>query len=144
MAVPGRVSVVALQVADLARSSAFYQALGWPRSPASREGIAFFNTAGGLLALYDAGLLAALEVDLPAAPAGGFRGVVLSIHTASTDEVDEGMRVAEAAGAGVVKPAEATPAGVYTGLFADPDGHVWEVVFNPAYSLGADGRYLLP
>jgi uncharacterized protein len=76
MPVPGRVSVVALQVSDLARSSAFYQALGWPRSAASREGIAFFNTSGGLLALYDAGLLAALEVDLPAAPAGGFRGVV--------------------------------------------------------------------
>jgi uncharacterized protein len=144
MAVPARVSVVALQVADVARSSAFYQALGWPRSSASRDEIVFFHTAGGLLAVYDAGLLAAMDVDLPSGSAGGFRGAILSIHTASTEEVDEAMRAAEAAGAAVVKPAEASAVGVYAGLFADPDGHVWEVVWNPKYALGADGRYVLP
>jgi predicted lactoylglutathione lyase len=57
-----------------------------------------------------------------------FRGAILSIHTASTEEVDEAMRAAEAAGAAVVKPAEASAVGVYAGLFA----------------LGADGRYVLP
>jgi len=54
MAVPARVSLVTLGVADVARATMFYQALGWPLSPASVEGeVSFFNTAGGLLALWN-------------------------------------------------------------------------------------------
>jgi uncharacterized protein len=144
MTVPARVSVVALQVTDVARSAAFYQALGWQRSPASREEIAFFHTAGGLLAVYGAELLAAMDANLPNGPPGGFRGVILAIHAASREEVDAAMQAAQAAGATVLKPAAATGVGVYMGLFADPDGHAWEVVWNPNFSLGADGRYALP
>ena len=145
MAVPARVSVVALHVADLDRSSAFYQALGWPRSAASRDGIAFFKTAGGLLAMYDDEMLDDLGLaTLTSASPGGGRGVILSIHAASTEEVDDAFRAAEAAGATVLRrPARIGP-GVYAGFFADPDGHLWEVVRNPAYDLGPDGRYVLP
>jgi predicted lactoylglutathione lyase len=144
MTVPARVSVVALQVANVARSSAFYQALGWPRSAASRDQIAFFTTAGGLLALYGAEMTEVMEVDLPDGPAGVGRGVILAIHTASAEEVGSAPRAAEAAGARVLKPAGQTGAGVYAGFFADSDGHVWEVVYNPNYPLGPDGRYRLP
>jgi uncharacterized protein len=144
MPVPARVSVVALQVADVARSTAFYQALGWPRSPASREEIAFFKTAGGLLAVYGTELLATMEVNLPGGSPGAGRGVILAIHAASTEEVDAALQTAQAAGATVLKPATQTGVGVYASFFADPDGHVWEVVHNPNYPLGADGRYTLP
>ncbi|HZD01147.1 MAG TPA: VOC family protein [Actinomycetes bacterium] len=143
MTVPARVSVVALQVADVARSSAFYQALGWPRSAASRDEIAFFKTAGGLLAVYGAELLEAMEVDLPSGSSNGGRGVILAIHAAA-EEVDTALQAAQAAGATVLKPAAQTGAGVYAGFFADPDGHVWEVVHNPNYPLGSEGRYRLP
>ncbi len=144
MTVPARVSVVALQVADVARSSAFYQALGWPRSAASRDEIVFFNTAGGLLAVYGAELPQAMGVELPNGSSSAGHGVILAIHAASAEEVDAALHAAQAAGASVLKPAAQTGAGVYAGFFADPDGHVWEVVHNPNYPLGADGRYRLP
>jgi predicted lactoylglutathione lyase len=144
MTVPARVSVVALQVADVARSSAFYQALGWPRSAASREEIAFFKTAGGLLAVYNADALAAAGFTLPGGSPSGGRGVLLAIHAAVREEVDAALQAAQAAGATVLKPALQTGVGVYAGFFADPDGHVWEVVHNPNFQLGADGRYTLP
>jgi predicted lactoylglutathione lyase len=144
MTVPARVSVVALQVADVARSSAFYQALGWPRSAASREEIAFFKTAGGLLAVYNADALAAAGFTLPGGSPSGGRGVLLAIHAAVREEVDAALQAAQAAGASMLEPAIQAAGGEYPGYFADPDGHTWQVVWNPRYVLGADGRYALP
>jgi uncharacterized glyoxalase superfamily protein PhnB len=74
----------------------------------------------------------------------GFRGVSLAINCASRDEVDDVFRTAGEAGATIIKPAEATHWGGYSGYFADPDGHAWEIAHNPGWPLGDDGLPVLP
>jgi catechol 2,3-dioxygenase-like lactoylglutathione lyase family enzyme len=144
MTVPARISLVTLGVADVARATAFYQALGWPLSSASVEGeVSFFRTAGGLLGLFGAADLAT-DAGLPATPAGGFRGVALAINVASPQEVDAALAAAVAAGGTVPQPARTTEWGGYSGYFADPDGHAWEVAHNPFWPLGPDGLPVLP
>ncbi len=144
MNVPARVSVVRLAVADVARSSAFYRALGWPPSAASRDEIAFFKTAGALLAIYNADALAAAGFAFPGRPAGGPSGVLLAIHAARPEEVDAALQTAQAAGASMPQPAVRSPGGEYPGYFADPDGHLFQVVWNPNFTLGPHGRYVVP
>lgn len=144
MSVPPVVSLVTLGVRDVAASTRFYADLGFPRSPASVEGVvSFFATDGGLLGLYGADDLAAdAQAEAPAAP--GFRGVSLAVNVASPAAVDAALAAAEAAGARIAKPAQATEWGGYHGYFADPDDHMWEVAHNPGWPLGADGRPQLP
>jgi uncharacterized protein len=142
--VPARVSLVTLGVADVARSTRFYQALGWPLSAASVPGeVSFFRTAGGLLALYGADALAA-DAGLPAAPPSEFRGVALAINVEDPAQVDEALASAVAAGGRVAREARATEWGGYNGYFVDPDGHAWEVAHNPFWPIGADERPTLP
>ena len=132
-----------LGVADVERATGFYQALGWPLSPASVSGeVSFFNTAGGLLALWGDGDLAADTGH--ESVAHDFRGVALAINLEGRAEVDAALDAAAAAGGSIIKPASAADWGGYTGYFADPDGHVWEVAHNPAWPIGADGRPVLP
>ncbi len=136
-----RLSVVTLGVADMARATAFYEALGWQRI-GKRDGNAptlFKIGAGLLLALYPWTLLAA-DATLP--PEGeGFRGITLAQNLASPEEVDAAMADAAAAGATILKPAAPTFWGGYGGYFADPDGHVWEIAHNP-YWFDADGNVI--
>jgi predicted lactoylglutathione lyase len=143
MPIPPRVSLVTLGVADLARSTAFYQALGWPLSPASTPEISFFRTWGGLLAVFPVGDLAA-DAGLQPGLASGFRGVTVGINLEAPEEVGDAMAAAVAAGATPLKPAAATVFGGHAGYFADPDGHVWEIVWNPAWPVGADQRPTMP
>jgi catechol 2,3-dioxygenase-like lactoylglutathione lyase family enzyme len=144
VSVPARLSLVTLGVADLARATAFYQALGWPLSPASVPGeVSFFRTAGGLLALYGAAALAEDALQ-PAEPAPGFRGVALAINLDSPDEVDAALEAAVAAGGTLLKSPRRADWGGYSGYFADPDGHAWEVAHNPGWPIGPDGRPTLP
>lgn len=145
MSIPAVLSLVTLGVRDVPASTRFYEELGFPLSSASVPGeVSFFRTAGGLLALWGADDLAA-DAHLPAAaPSGGFRGVSLAVNVASRDDVDTAIRTAQAAGARVLKPAEATDWGGYQAYFADPDGHAWEVAHNPFWPLGADGVPQLP
>jgi predicted lactoylglutathione lyase len=144
MAVPARVSLVTLGVADVTRSTAFYQALGFEPSPASVAGdVTFFRTAGAILALWGAGDLAADSLA-DGVPGPGFRGVALAINLGSEAEVDAAFATAEAAGAVIVKPPVRTEWGGYSGYFADPDGHAWEVAHNPGWPLGPDGLPRLP
>ena len=142
MPIPPRVSVVALRTADLARSTAFYVALGWELSPASTAAMSLFKTAGNLLLVCNDELLAEPGgQEVAAALAGEPTGeAVLSIHVASDAEVEEAAR----AGGVVVKGAAPTPLGGSYGFFADPDGHVWEVIHHPLYQLGSDGRPEVP
>jgi uncharacterized protein len=146
MPIPPRVSVIALRTADLARSTAFYGALGWERSPASTAAMSLFKTAGSLLLICTDDLLAELggqevAVALAGEPTGE---AILSIHVASDGEVDAALREAVRAGGVVVKGAAPTPLGGSYGFFADPDGHVWEVIHHPLYQLGTDGRPEIP
>jgi uncharacterized protein len=144
MTVPARVSVAGLEVADVNRSSAFYRALGWPQSAASRDEIAFFKSAGALLAIYNAEALAAAGFAFPGRSSQGPRGVLLAIHAARREEVDGALEAAQAAGASMLQPAAQGAGGEYPGYFADPDGHLFQVVWNPHFTLGPHGRYVLP
>jgi uncharacterized protein len=146
MPIPPRVSVVALRTADLARSTAFYTALGWELSPASTPAMSMFKTAGSLLLVCDDALLAELGgEEVAAALAGQAKGeAVLSIHVATDGEVDAAVQEVARAGGVVVKSASPTPLGGSYAFFADPDGHLWEVIHHPLYRLGADGRPEVP
>jgi len=146
MPIPPRVSVIALRTADLTRSTAFYVALGWELSPASTAAMSLFKTAGSLLLVCTDELLAELGgQEMAAALAGEPTGeVILSIHVATGDEVDAALGEAVRAGGVVVKRAAPTPLGGSYGFFADPDGHLWEVIHHPLYRVGADGRPVVP
>jgi uncharacterized protein len=146
MPIPPRVSVVALRTADLARSTAFYVALGWELSAASTAAVSLFKTAGSLLLVCTDELLTELGgPEVAAALAGQLTGeAVLSIHVATDGEVDAALQEVAQAGGVVVKRAAPTPLGGSYGFFADPDGYVWEVIHHPLYQLGTDGRPEIP
>jgi predicted lactoylglutathione lyase len=138
------VSLVTLGVANLDRSTRFYQALGWPLSPASVSGeVSFFDTEGAILAVYGRDALAA-DARVTAGAQGGFSGVALAVNLETPADVDALIEKAIAAGAKVTSPASVTEWGGYTGYFTDPDGHLWEVAHNPAWPIGPDGRPQLP
>lgn len=144
MAVPARVSLITLGVADLHRSTDFYRALGWPLSSASVAGdVSFFRTAGAVLALWGRSDLAA-DAGIDAAAATGFRALALAINVDTPDDVDAALQQAVAAGGSLVKPAHTADWGGYSGYFADPDGHLWEVAHNPFWPIGPDQRPTLP
>lgn len=149
MSVPPRVSLATLGVANVARSTEFYEKLGWRLSPASVPGVvSFFQTAGGLLSLVATEDLAA-DANLtprpaPANPADNFRGTMLAINVESSAAVDEALRSVVQAGATLVKAGGSADWGGYLGYFTDPDGHLWEITYNPAWPLGADGIPHLP
>lgn len=137
-----RISIITLGVADLERSRAFYERLGWRRSVADVEGIVWFQTGGIALGLYPR---ADLAKDAGIAAEGqGFAGITLAWNGRSREEVDAAMAEAKAAGASVLKPAEYAFWGGYSGYFADPDGFVWEVAWNPAFGVMEDGSIQLP
>ena len=125
-----RISFVTLGVTDLERSARFYQTgLGLPRLK-SPPGVAFFGMGQTRLALYPRHLLAA-DAGVPAEGAG-FAGFALAHNVRSAAEADRLLADAAAAGGRVVKPAQPAEWGGYAGYFADPDGFLWEVAWNPA------------
>ena len=137
-----RLSIVTLGVGSVAKARAFYEALGWGASSASQEQIVFFQLSGVVLALFDRNHLAD---DATVAPAGdGFRAVTLAHNVASEAEVDATLAHAERSGARIVKPAAKVFWGGYSGYFADPDGHLWEVAYNPFFPFDEAGRLALP
>lgn len=137
-----RLSVVTLGVADLERSRRFYEdGLGWRRTGAHPE-VVFFQAGGLVIGLFGRDDLAK---DASLTPEGeGFRALALGYNSRSKDEVDAVMAEAEAAGASVSKPAQDTFWGGYAGYFADPDGHLWEVAWNPEWPIADDGSVRLP
>ncbi|MGA3008861.1 MAG: VOC family protein [Terracidiphilus sp.] len=137
-----RVSIITLGVADLKRSSEFYERLGWKRSMAKAEGAVFFQAGGMGLALYPRDELAK---DAGIAPDGhGFSGVALAYNTRSRAEVDSVFEEAEAAGAKIIKPAHEAFWGGYSKYFSDPDGLLWEVAWNPSFPIAEDGSIRIP
>jgi uncharacterized protein len=123
-----RINTITLGVSDLNRSVIFYRdGLGLPTTFKDREGIAFFQLKGTWLALYPTEALAE-DAGLPAQRAR-FGGITLAHNVHSKEEADQVM--AQAAGAQILKPAADTFWGGYSGYFSDPDGHSWEVAWNP-------------
>lgn len=136
-----RVSMVTLGVTDLDRSRRFYEiGLGWKRTN-KEDGIVFFQLPGAVLGLWSAESLAE-EVGL-GPPAAGFGGIALAYNARSREAVDEVLEEAVAAGARLLKPAAETFWGGYSGYFADPDGHPWEVAFNPFWPIDEEGAITL-
>lgn len=136
------VSLITLGVADLARTTAFYEAIGWEPSSASVEGVVTFLRGGTVaLGLYGREALGEdARVELPGPPGA----VTLAMNLPTPADVDDALATAEDAGARITKPAEPTDWGGYSGYFADPEGHLWEVAHNPGFPLDDDGRVRLP
>ena len=126
-----RINIITLGVQDLEHAIEFYErGLGLPRKPFDGN-VAFFELNGTWLALYP---WHALAEDAEVSPEGnGFRGVTLAQVVRTREEVDEALRQAAHAGALIVKPAQDVFWGGYSGYFADPDGHLWEVAWNPHF-----------
>ena len=135
-----RLSVVTLGVSDLARSRAFYEALGWTTGAAPDDDVVFFQSGGMVVALWGRSQLAE---DSGVTDSGGWGGVTLAHNVGSPEEVDAVVAEAEAAGAKIARAGAPTFWGGYSGAFIDPDGHPWEVAHNPHWQLGEDGSVAL-
>lgn len=136
-----RLTVLTLGVGDMRASIAFYEALGFTRKfRATGETVAFFDTGGIVLGLFPWDQLAQ-DATLPDHPRPKtFRGSTLAWNCRSTEEVDTVLDYAISKGASMLKPAHTTDYGGYSGYFADPDGHPWEVVVAPGIEVGDDRR----
>lgn len=138
---PQRVTLITLGVADLARSKAFYGALGW--TPTADEGeVVFYQINGMVLGLFGLAPLAK-DQGRPDAPLGT-GAMTLAQNFETEAAVDAAYAQALAAGATALKAPEKVFWGGYSGYYADPDGHVWEVAHNPFWPLNADGSLTLP
>jgi catechol 2,3-dioxygenase-like lactoylglutathione lyase family enzyme len=136
--VPARLTLVTLGVRDLAAARAFYGRLGWEEAPASQDSVAFFLLGGTVLALWPSAELAA-DAGVEHAPPAAFAGYSLAVNVDSAEAVDAALEESVAAGGTLVKAAITTVFG-RAGYFADPEGHLWEVAFNPALTLDERGR----
>ena len=142
MAVPQRLSLVTLGVADVARATRFYESLGWRRSSASQEAVTFLAMQGSALALFGRDDLA--DDAGVASQGSGFRAVTLAINVDDRAQVDAAFAEWVAAGATpVVEPHEVFWGG-YTSYVSDPDGHLWEIAHNPYAPNAEQGRMQLP
>ncbi|MDY8109241.1 VOC family protein [Fulvimarina sp. 2208YS6-2-32] len=139
---PQRVTLITLGVEDLARSRAFYGALGWAPVAGEAEGVSFYRMSGMALALFGLDALAA-DQGRPGARLGT-GAVTLAQNFETTAGVDAAYDEALAAGASALKRPEKVFWGGYSGYYADPDGHVWEVAHNPFWSLDPDGGLVIP
>ncbi|MEN9480953.1 MAG: hypothetical protein RLZZ298_2348 [Pseudomonadota bacterium] len=131
------ISFITLGVADLARSRAFYKALGWQESSASQESIAFYQAGSVAFALFQREALAE-DANVPAT-GSGFASFTLAHNVESEAAVMALLDEAVAAGAKLVRPADKVFWGGFRGYFADPDGFLWEACYNPFVALDADG-----
>ena len=140
-----RVSLLTLGVSDLERAVAFYRdGLGWPKSEVGGDEVAFFKTGGVVIALFPRPSFAAdAGVDVDDVESGGFPRFSLAHNVAEEEQVDSVLAEAAEAGATIVKEAQEIFFGRH-GFFADPDGFLWEVAWNPSFPMAADGSIELP
>lgn len=137
-----RVTLITLGVADLDRARDFYARWGWAPHPSSAQGVIFYQMNGAALALFGMDDLAK-DQGRPGA-ALGTGAVTLAQNCADDAETDAVFGAALDAGATCLKAPEKVFWGGYSGYFADPDGHVWEIATNPFWPLDADGGLTLP
>ena len=136
-----RLSLVTLGVGNLAAARAFYEGLGWHTNAAPDDDVVFFQAGGMVIALWGRDELAE---DSGVEDSGGWGGVTLAYNTRSPAEVDEVIETARSAGGKIVREPAETFWGGYSGVFADPAGHPWEVAHNPRWEIAEDGSVRLP
>ena len=138
-----KLNIVTLGVKDLQSSLKFYKdGLGWEPSSASTENIAFFQMGGVVFSLYPREKLAE-DVKINS-DGSGFSGITLAYNANVEAEVDEVLKKVESLGATIVKKAEKVFWGGYSGYFADFDGHLWEVAWNPFFKFDELDNLVLP
>jgi uncharacterized protein len=135
-----RLTLITLGVADLGRSRAFYEALGWKTGAGPDDDVVFFQAGNLVVALWSRESLAE---DSGVTDTGGWGGVTLAHNVRSPAEVDTVIAEAEAAGATIPRHGAETFWGGYSGIFVDPDGHPWEVAHNPHWELTEEGAVSL-
>jgi catechol 2,3-dioxygenase-like lactoylglutathione lyase family enzyme len=132
-----QISVITLGVDDLERSKRFYVGgFGW--TPVFENGeIAFYQMNGLVLGTW---LIQQLRSDMqrPATATPG--AFALAHNVGSADEVNRVIERLAGAGGAILRPGDAPPHGGFRGYVADPDGHAWEIAWNPAWAIDADGR----
>ena len=126
-----KLSLVTLGVTDLDRSRRFYEALGWePQDWTPESKVVFFELNGVMLSLFGREDLAD-DIGIDATKSTGFSSITLAHNEPSIEDVDRAFSEFLSAGAIAVKSPQATAWGGYSGYVSDPDGHLWEVAFNP-------------
>ncbi len=133
--------LITLGVRDLARSRAFYEALGWRTRAEPEDDVVFFQAGSIVVALWDR---AKLAEDAVVEDTGGWGGITLAHNVRSPQQLDAVLDEVAAAGATVARPGGETFWGGYSGVFVDPDGHAWEVAHNPRWTVADDGSVTLP
>ena len=130
--VPARISLVTLGCENLRALTEFYLSLGWPQVLPADEGVSFFRLAGSILSLYpEADIAADAMIPLERSATEFRTHATLAINVASPEEVDAAMAKVAEVGGRVVKQPQQVFWGGYSGYFADPEGNLWEVAFNP-------------
>ncbi len=133
-----RLSIITLGVRDIQKSRAFYDSLGWKvATEFQAENIAFYNLNGFVFALYP--LEKFSEETGDNTPPSGSK-FTLAYNVSDKQSVDTTLAEIKALGV-TVQPAIERFWGGYSGYFQDPDGHYWEVAFNPFTLPAADGSY---
>ncbi|UVC10765.1 VOC family protein [Rhizobium sp. TH2] len=141
MSLDPRISLVTLGVEDVARATEFYERLGWKKSSASQDSVTFIQLKGTVLGLFSREALAH-DAHVENTPKG-FSGITLAHNVTSERGVDAVFKFALSCGAIEVKKPEKVFWGGYSGYFADPDGHLWEIAYNPFFPLNAEGHVVL-
>lgn len=132
-----RVNVITLGVKNIQQSKKFYEDMGFTASSVSNEHFVAFQTPGIVFCLYPLSLLA--EDIIVNATGTGFRGVTLAYNTRQKEDVQKILDQAANCGATIVKYAQDVFWGGHSGYFSDPDGHYWEVAWNPHWKIGQNG-----
>lgn len=139
-----RITLITLGVDDLPRAVDFYRdVVGWQPASVVDDDVAFFDLDGFILALWLRRSLAA-DIGADAAERGRFEAVALAYNARSHEEVDAIFASLRERGARIAKPPVETDWGGYSGYFVDPDGHHWEVAWNPGWPIREDGRIQFP
>lgn len=138
-----RLNFVTLGVSDVARAKAFYEMLGLRQHGMGNENVGFFDVNGVVLSVYGHAALAA-DAKMQGEPPPAFRGMSLAWNCENPGEVDAVLTHAVACGATLMKAGEKVFWGGYSGYFADPDGHLWEVAHNPFVTIDDDQHVRLP
>lgn len=130
-----KISLITLGVHDLQRAIRFYrEGLGLPEHETDSDEVAFFKMEGAWLSLFPRDALVK-DIGITDDAPNGFSGITLAHNVASPAAVDQILEQAVAAGAELIKPAEEVFWGGYSGYFRDPEGHYWEVAYNPFMDL---------